>query len=228
MTVSEIMTTDVITVAPDTKITEIAEILHSRQICGVPVINELGIVEGLITQRELFSQDYKFYFPMYAYLVKHTDFVLGGKDLPYAAEKITRITAREVMNKQVYFARADMTPEILAAKAGQLGLESIPVTDSGNKLLGIITKGDLLRYFTGVGSDELLNLKAKHIDEEVNYVATDLSSRFAYVAKARVNIWVTVATVLFIIGFIAGMVYVANPNIIGWDKIGNALLKTSK
>ena len=51
------------------------------------------------------------------------------------------------------------------------------------------------------------------IDAQVAYTQGHFSSRFAYVAKARANIWLTATIVLFIVGFIAGIIYVADPNI---------------
>jgi preprotein translocase subunit SecE len=37
------------------------------------------------------------------------------------------------------------------------------------------------------------------------------------VAKFRANIWITIAAVLFVVGFIAGIVYVADPHIFKSD-----------
>lgn len=56
-------------------------------------------------------------------------------------------------------------------------------------------------------------VRQRMIDSEVNFAQNEFTSTFAYVAKARANIWVTAAVVLFIVGFIAGIIYVADPNI---------------
>ena len=79
--------------------------------------------------------------------------------------------------------------------------------------------------------DRLANMEHGHkhirpIDAELSYVHKDLSSRFAYVARARANIWLTTAVVLFIVGFVLGVIYVADPSIITKGRNGvNSTIK---
>ncbi len=96
------------------------------------------------------------------------------------------------------------------------------VTDAHNKLVGIIARSDMLkpmlRHATPL-ADEQLRMKQEQgverpIDEQVLYISKDFQSRFAYVAKARANIWLTAIIVLFVVGFLAGIIYVADPSII--------------
>src|SRR3989344_7009106 len=218
MQVKDIMTQKVVTVKPETLLMEVAEVLHSHQVRGVPVVNEFGIVEGLITEEELFSGDHKFYLPMYAWLIGETDFVMGAKQgLPYEAGRITRIMAKEVMNRQVYFADPNMEIQELAAKIAGLNSNPIPVTDTANRLLGIVSKGDLLRHLAGQKIKPEPVKKPRYVDKEFEFVASDMSSRFAFIVKARTTVWLVTATVLFIIGFIAGMAYVVNPKIFNFQ-----------
>jgi CBS domain-containing protein len=214
MNAADVMLRKVITVNPDTTLIEVAKILDFNNISGVPVVNDYGIVEGLVTREDLFSPDRKFYLPMYAWIIKDTDFVMGAKSgLPYEAERIVRVTAKEIMNKQVFFAEADMDLEKVAAKVATLGQNPIPVVNHANKLVGILTKGDLLRHFAGVEQKKQNPKRPNYIENEFKYVANNMSSHYAFIAKSRANVWLITATVLFIIGFLAGMVYVVNPNI---------------
>ena len=43
LTVREIMTTDVVTVKPDTTVGELADILTQKKISGVPVVDSTGV-----------------------------------------------------------------------------------------------------------------------------------------------------------------------------------------
>lgn len=222
MLVKDLMSTNVITVNPTTKVSEVADILHSHGFIGVPVLNTDGTVVGLITEQELFSADSKLYFPGYIKILQETKFVIGGhKELPYAAEQFTRIVAKDIMNQKVFFAHPDMPMEELAAAFVRENQSPIPVTDATNKLLGIISRSDLVKLLIPEDKAGLIQGPAdkqrpvRPIDEELTYVHKDLSSRFAYVAKARANIWLTMAIVLFVVGFLIGVIYVANPAIIG-------------
>lgn len=53
---------------------------------------------------------------------------------------------------------------------------------------------------------------ARKIDQTVEQTYNDFESRFAIVTKARANVWITSAVVLFVIGFVVGLAYLADPN----------------
>lgn len=223
MLVKDLMTTQVVTVGPDAKVSEVADILHNNRFSGVPVVNAEGTTVGLITEKELFSADSKLYLPAYVKILQETQFVIGGhKELPYVAEQLTRTRAADIMNRDVYFARQELTAEQLAEAFALNDQNPIPVTDVSNKLVGIVSRSDLIKLLAPqqpTGHGEYVS-KVEHthqhrpIDDRLSYVHNDLSSRFAYVAKARANIWLTTAVVLFIVGFALGIVYVADPSII--------------
>lgn len=52
VTVEEVMTTDVVTVAPDVSLYEVARLMAARWIRHVPVVDDDGIV-GMVSQRDL-------------------------------------------------------------------------------------------------------------------------------------------------------------------------------
>jgi CBS domain-containing protein len=221
MLAKDIMVKNVVSVPLSALLPQVAEVMHQSGVSGVPVVNDDGIVQGLITERELFSGDYQLHYPTYIRLLGHTDFVLGGnKTLPYEAGRVMRITAGEVMNKQMFFAPEDLELSKVAEGILATGQPMAPVVDSGNQLLGVISKGDLVRFFSGSPATPKTASKPRYVDKEFDYVQKDLSSRFAFVAKARANVWLTTATILFIVGFLAGIVYVVNPQIFHFGSNG--------
>ncbi len=224
MLVKDLMTTEVVTVKPDTSVGAVADALHTNGFSGVPVVDASGTTLGLITEKELFSQDSKLYLPGYVRILQETHFVIGGhKELPYVAGQLTRTKASDIMNRDVFFAQPDMTAEEIAEAFVKYDQNPIPVTDHDNKLLGLMSRSDLIKLLipaSPVGHNGRLD-KFEHplkhrrpVDDELSYVQHDLSSRFAYVARARANVWVTTAVVLFIVGFVVGVIYVADPTII--------------
>ncbi len=217
MLVKDIMSQEVINVKTDTLLERVAQILHEKHLKGVPVLNQYGIIEGLITESELFSSDQKIYLPMYGQLIKRTEFVANSKaeGLPYEADRITKITAKEIMNTKVYFARADMEVSELATKIANLKQDPIPVTDNGNRLLGIVSRGDIIRALTGTKkASPIAGKQAKFVEKEVEFVAEDISSRFAFISKSRARFWLLAITIIFALGFLAGILYVINPLIL--------------
>jgi len=55
LTVAEAMTPTVITVKPDATIAEVARLMLSHKIGGLPVVNEAGEVIGMITESDIFK-----------------------------------------------------------------------------------------------------------------------------------------------------------------------------
>lgn len=218
MQVKDVMTTEVISVSPATPISEVAEILHSHGFNGVPVVNDTGHTVGLISERDLFSGQGGLHFPTYIKLLTETKFVYGGnKELPYVAAQITRIKAQDVLSKDVFFANPDMSLEQLAEIFTVKGQNPIPVTDQANRLVGIVSRSDLIKLLSHTPQLKVSPAPARSraIDEEFKYVSKHLSSRFAFVTKTRANIWITVAITLAVLGFILGIVYAANPDVFG-------------
>lgn len=221
MLVKDLMTTSVITVSPETLVSEIAEIIHKNHFTGVPVVNTEGRVLGTISERDFITATSGLYLPTYIKMLSSMDYVQGGrKQVPKVVEKVVNATAKDIMNQSVPFARPDTTLEQLATMFAEKRANPIPVTDSTNKLLGIISRSDLIKFFSpsvvrssykpeqrGEG------VPSRMIDQRVADTQSQFTSRFAYVAKARANIWLTATVVLFIVGFVAGIIYVADPNI---------------
>lgn len=56
LTVSDVMTTHVITVSPETSIADVAEQLSANDISGMPVVDELGHLVGLVSEFDVMSR----------------------------------------------------------------------------------------------------------------------------------------------------------------------------
>ncbi len=217
MQVRDIMTANVVTVKPDTLVTKIAEIMHTNHFTGVPVINDDGAVIGVVTERDFITTDSNLYLPTYITLLSTMDYVQGAsKGLPHVVDQVVRATAKDIMNQKTPFASPDMTIEDLSELFSE-GANPIPVTNQANKLVGIVSRSDLIKLVSPNAIKVLPELQGhpkRMIDEQVQYTEDQFMSKFAYVAKARANIWLTAIVVLFIIGFLAGIIYVADPSIL--------------
>src|SRR5215207_1442474 len=53
LTAADVMTTDVITVTPETPVPDIAKLLYTRRISGVPVVDPNKAVIGLVSEGDL-------------------------------------------------------------------------------------------------------------------------------------------------------------------------------
>lgn len=217
MLVKDLMTTKVLTVKPYTPISEVADLLHQHHVSGVPVVSDDGIVMGTISERDFITSGSNLYLPTYIQLLSSLDYVQGGrKELPHVVDQIVKATAKDIMNQDVPFVRPDTTLEQLASVFAEKRVNPVPVTDSANHLIGIISRSDLIKFFSPSQVNTAYvpeERKTRAIDNEVDFTQSHFSSSFAYVAKARANIWLTATIVLFVIGFVVGIIYVADPNV---------------
>jgi CBS domain-containing protein len=55
LTAADVMTTDVITVAPETPVRDIAQLLYTRRISSVPVVDANRAVMGLVSEGDLMN-----------------------------------------------------------------------------------------------------------------------------------------------------------------------------
>jgi CBS-domain-containing membrane protein len=216
MKIKDLMTVNVITVSLSTTINEVAEILYKHHFTGVPVVDEKGIVRGVIAERDFIASDSKIYLPTYIKLLTEMDYIKGDKlRLPKDVQKIINATAGDIMNKNVVTISPEVDIDELAELFARKRVNPIPVVDGQQKLLGIVSRSDLIKLFSTDHREAALSNAANNqrlIDQEVTSVQKDIKTRFAYVAKFRANVWLTTAIVLFIIGFVAGIVYVVDPN----------------
>lgn len=221
------MTKSVMSVTPDTPLAEVAELMHAHGFHGVPVCNEHGVTLGVITEKELFSSDAKFYLPGFMRVLQDTKFLSGqAKELPYAAQQLTKIMARDVMRVDTYFLKPEVPVDELAEIFINYDQSPLPVVDHANKLLGVVSRSDLVRllappapkhdkaYYNSLHKSNI----TRPVDQELNFVRKDMGSRFAMVAKAKANIWLTAIIVLFIAGFFIGIIYVADPDMFFKDE----------
>jgi CBS domain-containing protein len=143
-TVSEIMTPDPVTVTPETGVTEAARLMVDRRIGALPVMDG-GRLVGLVTEGDLIHQDVKLEFPTYIQLLD--GFIMyppAQTKFENELKKAVAATVGEVMTPEPITVQADSSIEDVATLLVERDVSRIPVLD-GDKLVGIVTKGDVVR-----------------------------------------------------------------------------------
>jgi CBS domain-containing membrane protein len=121
--IGDLMTRDLITLSPDQSLFAAEELMTLRQIRHLPVVDDAGVLVGLITHRDLLAAQY-------SVLTQASGFPVSAR-------------ARDVMREDVWTVTSN-TPAIEAAftlRDHRFGC--LPVVDGG-KLAGIVTEADFL------------------------------------------------------------------------------------
>jgi CBS domain-containing protein len=147
MRVADVMTTDVLTVNSETPLREVAALLAERRISGLPVVDE-GRVVGVVSEGDILAKERGPGSAGPAWFG-----VLFG-DRATAELKLEARTAGTAMTAPAL----TIAPERPVAEAAGVmvdeGVNRLPVVDSDGKLLGIVTRADLVRAFVRT-DDEL-------------------------------------------------------------------------
>jgi CBS domain-containing protein len=142
LTAGDVMTTEVRAVRADTPLEEIAQLLATRHISGVPVVEEDGQVIGMVSEADLIDEDKRAariprtalfgFFPVPEDVLREA--YRGGKHL----------TADDVMTKKVTTAAEDTPLSRLAGMMITRRINRVPILRDG-KLVGIVSRADLVR-----------------------------------------------------------------------------------
>lgn len=142
MKVQDVMTTDVATTDPDTLLKEAARELVRRRISGMPVVDSDLQVLGVVSEADI--------------LAKEGSEPRGGGGFlqwlvdpgdPWITARFDAVTVGEAMSTPAQ----TITPDRPIAEAATImldeGVNRLPVVDTDGKLVGLVSRGDLVRAF---------------------------------------------------------------------------------
>jgi CBS domain-containing protein len=153
MRVAEVMTTQVLTVQPETTLKDVAELLAARGISGAPVVDADGHVLGVVSEADILEKERR---PRPQSPVER----LFGRE--HLDPKALARTAGEAMTSPAVTIGGDRRVDAAATLMLDRSVNRLPVVDRDGLLVGIVTRADLVRAF--VHTDEQIE---REIREEV-------------------------------------------------------------
>ncbi|MFF4507389.1 CBS domain-containing protein [Streptomyces sp. NPDC001401] len=137
--VSDLMTTSVVRVRRDTGFKEIAKLLAEYDITAVPVVDDDERPVGVVSEADLLRKEAAQLDPAGLLPVLHPK--------PTARAKAEASTAEGLMNSPAVTARPQWTVVEAAQVMERHGVKRLPVVDEAGRLVGVISRADLLRVF---------------------------------------------------------------------------------
>jgi CBS domain-containing protein len=138
--VKDLMTTQVVTVGPATPFKEIVARLAEHRVSAVPVVDDAGYVLGVVSEADLLLKE---------------EFPDPDHDIPLFWTKRRRLerdraaatTARDLMSVAVVSIAPEATVAEAARRMHTAGVKRLPVLEEGGRLVGIVSRADLLKVF---------------------------------------------------------------------------------
>lgn len=138
--VSDVMTTEVITAREATPFKELARIMTERRISALPVLDTADRLVGMVSEADLLPKE------------EHRDDQTGRWVLRSGGERASRTkatadTAGQVMTPHVVVTHPDTSLVEAAKEMARRHVKRLPVVDTDNRLVGIVSRADLLKVF---------------------------------------------------------------------------------
>lgn len=142
-TVADVMTRTVLTVTPETQVREVAQLLYSKHISGVPVVDADGTVVGIVSESDLMG---------HVAAIGDAEprrrswltVLLGGEGDADRYSKAHGRTAADVMTRTIHTTTEDATLAAAVKQMERHRLKRLPVLRDG-RLVGIVSRRDMLR-----------------------------------------------------------------------------------
>src|SRR5689334_2641931 len=156
MRVAEIMTTKVLTVSPSTALKDAAELMLEHRISGMPVVSSNGEVLGVVSETDiLFKERLRD--------VRRSAFVPRRAAHEDEALKLTARTVGAAMTMPPVTIVSDRPVAEAATLMLERGVNRLPVTDTEGRLVGLVTRTDLVRAFVRTDQEIARELREETI-----------------------------------------------------------------
>ncbi len=137
-TVSSVMTSPVVTVMPETTFKDAVRVLRRKRVSGLPVVDRYGRLVGIVTEADLLNK------------VERRDpesYVLESKRHRTDRAHAAAMDVASAMTREVVSVRPDFPIALAAREMHTRGIKRLPVVDESGKVVGIVSRGDLLTVF---------------------------------------------------------------------------------
>ena len=142
LTVRDIMTTNVVTVRAGASYKEIAMRLREHRVSAFPVLDEDGTVIGVVSEADLLLKE--------VLSLSEDDALEGARPgilRQRAQEKARAVTAADLMSRPAVTVAPEDSVEHAARLMYARGVKRVPVTDAAGRLVGIVSRADVLSVF---------------------------------------------------------------------------------
>jgi len=139
MKVSEVMHRFVATAYNDSTVNDIWKLIFKKRINAVPIVDKNKRLLGIITKEDLLGKLY----PNYSEYVSNLNSARDFEEMETKSISLGKKKIADLMNRKVVFTREDT--EALRALSRMIvrHVNQLPVLSNDNKIVGIITKGDV-------------------------------------------------------------------------------------
>ena len=137
--VRDIMSTNVISVKPESSAQAVADLIMQHKIHAVPIVNESFELEGIVAEGDFFY-GHSGPVSMTSYLVNRL-----VKKSTHQGKSLSEISVSEIMTAPCISILSSLSVEEAGKICVDKNFNTLPVVDEGKTLVGIVTAHDILK-----------------------------------------------------------------------------------
>lgn len=138
MLVKDIMTTNIISVKPDSSAQAVADLIMQYKIHAIPIVNELFELQGIVAEGDFFYQ--------HSGPTSMTSYLINRMTKKNSSGSLSGIAVKDIMASPCLFVAPDMPIEAAGDILVEKGFNTLPVVDGSRTLVGIVTAHDILAF----------------------------------------------------------------------------------
>lgn len=144
MKVKDFMMTEVISASPETTIKEVMNLFVEKKIGGVPIIDKEGKLQGIVTDGDIL----RVISPLDRRIMDYFTFItyIAEEDME---SRLSELADREIINiaktHGIYTVNPEDEMEKVVSLLSKHHFKKLPVVDNNQHVVGVISRGDVIR-----------------------------------------------------------------------------------
>jgi CBS domain-containing protein len=210
--VDDLMTKNAMALSPAMSMKDAVRLLDQYKLDGAPVIDSDRKVVGILTEYDLSLKGTGIHLPTLLKLFEEFDFYKMDKASSSGLGAIFSMHVEDVMNKEPLLLRGDTSITEAAKVFGDHHhLNPISVVDEVGRLIGVLYRSDLIRFYAGEGKPIFKpNEPENRFDEKIGRVLNSAERNMQFVSKRRTRTWLIFSLLFLLIGFAIATVALIN------------------
>ncbi|MEY2340501.1 CBS domain-containing protein [Acidithiobacillus sp. IBUN Pt1247-S3] len=144
--ISGLMTTNVVSVQESDGVEEVGKKMLAAGHHSLPVVDGSSRVTGIITERDLIDAHRQVHLPTVISILDSVIPISGMHEYTEELRKVTAVDAQGLATKRhLQLARPEESVDAVADRMFEHHLHALPVVDADGKLLGMVSRSDILR-----------------------------------------------------------------------------------
>jgi CBS domain-containing protein len=143
--ISAVMSRNPIVVQPTTPIGEAIQLLATKRISALPVVNEQGHLVGIVAESDLMWRETGVTPPPYVMLLDSVIYLQAPMKFERSLHKALGQTVADVMSPHPTTITSEESLPAAAKLMNERQVHSLPVLNDDHQLVGILTRGDIIR-----------------------------------------------------------------------------------